>query len=161
MAYLAAVRKAGLTDLALKHKRAIWGGLAAGASAGGGAGAPPPVEFAPGTSIDVGRLAGEAVERAERYARARDAHIVSDPEIKGGTPVVRGTRMTVYAVLGRVDGGEALDDVAEDNLDLAREALEAAVVYARTHPLRGRPGGRPWRRGSRGEDDDHEDAPQG
>ena len=159
VAYLAAVREAGLTDLALKHKRAIWGGLAGRASAGGGAGAPPPVEFAPGTSIDVGRLAGEAVERAERYARARDAHIVSDPEIKGGTPVVRGTRMTVYAVLGRVDGGETLDNVAEDNPDLAREALEAAVVYARTHPLRGRPGGRPWRRWTEGEDGEHEDAP--
>ena len=156
MAYLAAVRKAGLTDLALKHKRAIWGGLAARASAGGGAGAPPPVEFAPGTSIDVGRLAGEAVERAERYARARDAHIVSDPEIKGGTPVIRGTRMTVHSVLGRVEGGETLDDAAEDNPDLAREALEAAVVYARTHPLRGRPGGRPWRRGKEG---GNEDAP--
>lgn len=156
VAYLAAVREAGLTDLALKHKRAIWGGLVGRTSAGGGAGAPPPVEFAPGTSIDVSRLAGKAVERAERYARARDAHIVCDPEIKGGTPVIRGTRMTVYAVLGRVDGGETLGDVAEDNPDLAREALEAAVIYARTHPLRGRPGGRPWRRGK---EDGNEDAP--
>ena len=131
VAYLAAVRKAALTDLALKHKRAIWGGLARGTSSDGGSGAPLPVEFAPGTSIDVGRLAGEAVERAARYARARDAHIVVNPAIKGGTPVIRGTRMTVHSVLGRVDGGEALDDVAEDNPDLAREALEAAVVYAR------------------------------
>ena len=58
-----------------------------------------------------------------------------------------------------MDGGEALDDVAEDNPDLAREALEAAVVYARTHPLRGRPGGRPWRRAGGGEDEEPEDAP--
>ena len=38
VAYLAAVREAGLTDLALKHKRAIWGGLAGCPSAGGGGG---------------------------------------------------------------------------------------------------------------------------
>lgn len=148
--YLAAVREGGLTDLALKHKRAIWGGLVRALSPDQAARALPPVEFAPATSIDVGRLAGDAVERAARYARARDAHIVSDPEIKGGTPVVRGTRMTVYSVRGRVDGGETLDDVAEDNPDLPREALEAAVIYARTHPLRGRPSGRPWRRDAEG-----------
>ena len=157
VAYLAAVRKADLKDLALKHKRAIWDGVAGATTSG--ADVLRPVEFAPGTSIDVGGLAGEAVERAARYARARDAHIVSDLAIKGGTPVIRGTRMTVYAVLGRVDGGETLDDVAEDNPDLAREALEAAVVYARTHPLRGRPGGRPWRRAGGDEDEEHEDAP--
>ena len=31
-----------------------------------------------------------------------DAYIVVDDEIMGGTPVIRGTRVTVYAVLGRI-----------------------------------------------------------
>ena len=73
--------------------------------------------------------------------------IVVDEEIKGGTPVIRGTRMTVYAVLGRVDHGETIDDILADNPDLTREALEAAIIYARSHPLVGRPGGRPWAKG--------------
>jgi uncharacterized protein (DUF433 family) len=76
-----------------------------------------------------------------------NAFIVVDEEIKGGTPVIRGTRMTVYAVLGRVDHGETIDDILADNPDLTREALEAAINYARSHPLVGRPGGRPWAKG--------------
>ena len=34
--------------------------------------------------------------------------------------------------------------IIEDNPHLSREALETAALYARTHPLVGRPGGRPW-----------------
>jgi uncharacterized protein (DUF433 family) len=87
---------------------------------------------------------GNVLERAERYRSARDASIRIDENIMGGTPVIRGTRMTVYAVLGRIDHGETIDDVLADNPDLSREAIEAAVTYARTHPLMGRPAGRPW-----------------
>lgn len=104
------------------------------------------VELAPAVEIDVGRLVGDAMERAEKYRSDRDAWIVSDEEIKGGTPVIRGTRMTVYSVLGRVDHGDTIDEILDENPDLAREALEAAVTYARAHPFVGRPGGRPWER---------------
>jgi uncharacterized protein (DUF433 family) len=102
------------------------------------------VELAPAVEINVGRLVGDAVDRAERYRVSRDASIVIDGEIKGGTPVIRGTRVTVYSVLGRVEHGETIDDILGDNPDLSREAVETAVIYARTHPLMGRPGGRPW-----------------
>jgi uncharacterized protein (DUF433 family) len=102
------------------------------------------VELAPAVEIDVGRLVGDVMDRAERYRTTRDAWIVINEEIMGGTPVIRGTRMTVYSVLGRVDHGDTIDDILEDNPDLSREAMEAALIYARTHPLIGRPGGRPW-----------------
>ena len=82
-----------------------------------------------------------------KQAVKESAFIVVDEEIKGGTPVIRGTRMTVYAVLGRIDHGETIDDILADNPDLTREALEAAINYARAHPLVGRPGGRPWAKG--------------
>jgi uncharacterized protein (DUF433 family) len=52
--------------------------------------------------------------------------------------------MTVYSVLGRIEHGDSVNDVLADNPDLSRVAIEAAIVYARTHPLMGRPGGRPW-----------------
>jgi uncharacterized protein (DUF433 family) len=102
------------------------------------------VELAPAVEIDVGRLAGDVLERAERYRTARDASIQIDDAIMGGTPIIRGTRMTVYSVLGRIDHGETIDDVLADNPDLSRDTIEAAVTYARTHPLMGRPAGRPW-----------------
>ena len=78
-------------------------------------------------------------------AGMRDAHIVSDPEILGGTPVIRGTRMTVYSVLGRLQDGDSIDELTADNPDIPREAFEAAAIFARARPLQGRPSGRPWR----------------
>jgi uncharacterized protein (DUF433 family) len=102
------------------------------------------IELAPAVEIDVGRLIGDTMTRAERYRAARDALIEVDQEIMGGTTVIRGTRMTVYSVLGRIEHGDSVDDILAENPDLSREAMEAAIIYARTHPLMGRPGGRPW-----------------
>jgi uncharacterized protein (DUF433 family) len=101
------------------------------------------VELAPAVEIEVGRLVGDVLDRAERYRAARDASIQVDERIMGGTPVLRGTRMTVHSVLGRIEHGETVDDILGDNPDLGREAIEAAITYARTHPPMGRPGGRP------------------
>lgn len=104
-----------------------------------------PLEIAPAVTVDVPALVGsDLAERAARYSRAREDHIEVDPDIMGGTPVLRGTRMTVYSVLGRLEGGDSIDDLLEDNPHLTREAVETAALYARTHPLVGRPGGRPW-----------------
>ncbi len=102
------------------------------------------IELIRGVEIDVGRLVGDAMTRAERYRATRDASIEVDEEIMGGTPVIRGTRMTVYSVLGRIEHGDTVEDILADNPDLSREAIETAIIYARTHPLIGRPGGRPW-----------------
>jgi uncharacterized protein (DUF433 family) len=101
-------------------------------------------ELEPAVELDVGRLVGDAMERAERYGDARDRLIVEDEEILGGTPIIRGTRISVYALRGRVEDGDAVDDILADYPGLTREAIDAAVIYARTHPLVGRPGGRPW-----------------
>ena len=88
------------------------------------------VELVPAVEIDVGRLVGDVMDRAERYRVARDASIVIDEAIKGGTPVIRGTRMTVHSVLGRIEHGETVDDILDDNPDLSREAVEAAINVA-------------------------------
>jgi uncharacterized protein (DUF433 family) len=101
-------------------------------------------ELEPAVELDVGRLAGEAMERAMAYGAARDTQIVEDPGILGGTPTIRGTRISVYAVAGRLDHGDTVDDILTDYPGLAREVVEAAAIYARSHPLVGRPGGRPW-----------------
>lgn len=104
-----------------------------------------PLEIAPAVTVDVSALVGsDLAERAERYGKAREDFVEINPDIMGGTPVLRGTRITVYSVLGRLEGGDSVDDVLEDNPDLTREAVETAALYARTHPIVGRPGGRPW-----------------
>jgi uncharacterized protein (DUF433 family) len=101
-------------------------------------------ELSPAVELNVGRVVGEAVEHARAYAAARDRLIVEDPEILGATPVIRGTRISVYSILGRLNGGESIEDVLEDHPNLTREAVETAAIYARSHPPVGRPGGRPW-----------------
>jgi uncharacterized protein (DUF433 family) len=64
----------------------------------------------------------------------RDRLITVNPDVQGGTPVIRGTRMTVYSVLGRVEHGDTIADILADNPDISRDAVEAAVAYARAHP---------------------------
>jgi uncharacterized protein (DUF433 family) len=140
VAYAAVIKRLDL-KLTVAHKKRLANKLAQLGPAEIGT---TRVELAPAVEINIGRLVGDAMDRAERYRVSRDASIVIDEAIKGGTPVIRETRITVYSVLGRVEHGETIDDILEDNPDLSREAVETAVIYARTHPLMGRPGGRPW-----------------
>ena len=139
VAYFRALKAANLTDLPLRHKRAIWEHLV---------GLEPmrleTIEFTPGAMIDLERLSADTLRNATQYREARDRYIASDPDILGGTPTIAGTRLTVYAVLGRLQDGDSLDELAEDYPELSREAFKAAELFARAHPLRGRPSGRPW-----------------
>ena len=140
VAYFHSLKAADLIDLPLRHKRAIWGHLAGLEPLRLGA-----VEFTRGTTLDLERLAADALRDAERYRKARNRCIASDADILGGTPVIAGTRLTVYAILGRLQDGDTVDDLAADYPEVPREAFAAAELYARAHPLRGRPSGRPWR----------------
>jgi uncharacterized protein (DUF433 family) len=101
-------------------------------------------KLSPALVVTTEGFMGTVIDRVRWYARARAAFIVRDPAIKGGTPVIRGTRMTVYAVAGRLDSGDTLDDLINDNPDVPREAFEAAA-YARANPLTSRSGDKPWR----------------
>jgi uncharacterized protein (DUF433 family) len=101
--------------------------------------------LAPGIELHPGELLASVRDRVVWYTRARERWIEHNPEIKGGTPVIKGTRVSVYSVHGRIDHGDSVEDVLEDNPDLPREAVEAALAYARANPLVGRPGEKPWR----------------
>jgi uncharacterized protein (DUF433 family) len=94
--------------------------------------------------IDAGKALADVRRRMALYERARET-IVSDPAIMGGTPTIRGTRITARALLGRVAGGETIDSILEDYPYLDRETVEGAAVYAAANPPRGRPAGKPWR----------------
>jgi len=97
------------------------------------------IEVAPSVIIHIGALTREAVERAERYVAARDRFIEVIDGVQGGRPVIRGTRLTVSAIHGRLAGGDTVDDLIDDYPDLPREAFEAAFLYGETHPQVGRP----------------------
>ena len=77
--------------------------------------------------------------RAERYAQLRDRWIVRDPAIKGGEPIIRGSRVSVHSLAERIADGES-DAVLDEELPhVPAEAREVAVQYARANPRRGRP----------------------
>lgn len=106
-----------------------------------------PLDLESGLHLDLPRIAGTKLENARAYIVNRKHHITSDPEIFGGVPIIKGTRIPVYAVCGRLADGDTIDDLADDYPTIAREAFIAAKIFARTHPERGRPvaGGRPWK----------------
>lgn len=137
--YFHALKAADLADLPRRHKRAIWSRIT---------GMEPmrlgPVEFAPGATLDL-KLALPRFGIANEYREARDRYIKSNPEILGGTPVIDGTRIPVYAVLGRLRHGDTLEGLLDDYPHVPRDAFRAAEIYAAANPLRGRPSGRPWR----------------
>ncbi|MER9684221.1 DUF433 domain-containing protein, partial [Mesorhizobium sp. M0184] len=89
--------------------------------------------------LHVGSLARDAVERAERYAADREAFIEIAEGVQGGRPVIKGTRLTVSAIHGRLISGDTIETLMEDYPDIPRRAFEAAALYAQTHPQVGRP----------------------
>jgi uncharacterized protein (DUF433 family) len=84
------------------------------------------------------------VNHLERYLRSRERYIESSPEIQGGEPVIKGTRLPVRSVAERLKRGDSLDELVEDYPRIPKTAFEAAWIYAQSHPRRGRPA-RPWR----------------
>jgi uncharacterized protein (DUF433 family) len=86
------------------------------------------------------------VHAAESYARLREQWIETDPSIKGGEPVIRGTRIGVRAVAQRIEHGDTVQTLTEDYPHIPAEAFQTAYTYAKAHPRRGRPT-QPWREG--------------
>lgn len=77
-------------------------------------------------------------DRLHRLTIARDA-VVSDPHVLGGTPVIKGTRVPVYAVAAQVAAGVPQERIREDYPSLDDEKIELAAIYAKANPPRGRP----------------------
>ena len=79
-----------------------------------------------------------------KLTRARRM-VVSDPDIRGGEPVIKGTRIPVHMIAELVGNGADESEIEED-YRLSAEQLELAVLYAKAYPKRGRPPKHPWRR---------------
>lgn len=57
-------------------------------------------------------------------------HITSDPQVLGGKPVVRGTRLAVDFILGLFAGGWTQDQVLANYPALTPDSLKAVFAYA-------------------------------
>ena len=56
-------------------------------------------------------------------------NIITDPDIKGGKPVIKGTRVPVDLVIGKLAGGTTPDELIHE-YDLTRQQVNDALKYA-------------------------------
>ncbi len=75
--------------------------------------------------------------------RARDA-VISDPDIMGGDPVFRGTRVPVHLIAALLGQGQTDAALLHDHPRLTTELVRLAPIYAAAYPLRGRRRTQPW-----------------
>ena len=57
--------------------------------------------------------------------------IVRSPDVLGGTPVFRGTRVPIQTLFDYLEGGETLEDFLEGFPTVSREAAVAALEEAK------------------------------
>jgi uncharacterized protein (DUF433 family) len=83
------------------------------------------------------KLRDEISERLTALQKALRM-IVEDPDVQGGAPTFRGTRIVARLVAAAVARGVPADELFED-YGLTPQMLEAACIYAEVRPARGRP----------------------
>jgi uncharacterized protein (DUF433 family) len=88
--------------------------------------------------IDPRPAAKAIAERMQRYRRAMQL-IVEDPEVQGGVPTFKGTRLPVYQIGSLLQQGVPEQELREDYPNLTPEMIEAARIFALAYPRRGRP----------------------
>ena len=69
--------------------------------------------------------------KVERSSMKRESVIVSDPEILGGTPCFRGTRVPVDSLIDYLEAGDSLDEFLDNFPSVSREAAVAALEKAK------------------------------
>ena len=90
------------------------------------------------------KSARKKVERELKRLHKAESMAVSDPEIMGGTPVYRGTRIPVDLVATMLTQGASPEEILRGYPALNPEQVELAPLYVAAFPRRGRPARRPW-----------------
>jgi uncharacterized protein (DUF433 family) len=98
--------------------------------------------------VRIGPEVEDAVQRARRYVELREQLVEVDPDVCGGEPVIKNSRVTIRGLARQIEGGETLEVLREDFDFIPEEAFELAPVWAKGNPRQGRPS-RPWATGER------------
>jgi uncharacterized protein (DUF433 family) len=62
----------------------------------------------------------------------KSKHVISDPEILGGTPVFAGTRVPVRIIFEHLEAGDSLEVFLEDFPSVSRELAIQVLEDAKT-----------------------------
>ncbi|HET9184422.1 MAG TPA: DUF433 domain-containing protein [Candidatus Angelobacter sp.] len=71
--------------------------------------------------------------------RKAERMVISDEAIMTGAPVFKGTRIPVHSIAEMVNSGTPVAEILEGYPSLNEEQVRSAPLYAKAHPLRGRP----------------------
>jgi uncharacterized protein (DUF433 family) len=88
--------------------------------------------------IDLAPFVKSVREQFSKLQEAR-ALVLEDPEILGGVPVIRNTRIPVYDVAASVAAGASAIRLVAAYPGLTARDVELAALYAEANPQRGRP----------------------
>ena len=58
------------------------------------------------------------------------ARVTVSPEVRSGQPIIRGTRITVWDILGWLGGGLHEQEILSDYPELAADDIKAALQFA-------------------------------
>jgi uncharacterized protein (DUF433 family) len=89
-------------------------------------------------TLNFDRFIEDTLAQHDMLSRARDV-VTEDPDILGGTPVIKGTRVPVYDVAASAAAGLPRSRIKDAYPSLTDELIELAILYAKAAPPRGRP----------------------
>jgi uncharacterized protein (DUF433 family) len=81
--------------------------------------------------VDIRKIAFSDRLKVERSSMKPESVIVSDPEILGGTPCFRGTRVPVDSLIDYLEAGDSLAEFLDNFPSVSREAARAALEEAK------------------------------
>ena len=89
-------------------------------------------------SVDVRSMREEVQRGLSRLTRARET-ITIDDAVLSGTPCIRGTRIPAHDIAEMLANGDQVSAIRDAWPTLTVKQIEAAALYARAYPRRGRP----------------------
>jgi uncharacterized protein (DUF433 family) len=102
-----------------------------------------------GAELDIGgcvfqlKSASRTIRRRLSELKRAKRKVVSDPEIRGGIPVIKGTRIGVYEIAAMLAHETNEAEFLDDFPTLTAEDLVLSKIYTAAYPRRGRPPRRP------------------
>jgi uncharacterized protein (DUF433 family) len=100
-------------------------------------------ELAPGLMARRTPATDAVVREATAYVVDRERYYNRDPEIMGGEPVVKGTRVPLRSIAAAHAAGDTFEVLAQSFPHVESAAFRFALRWAECHPQRGRPAGIP------------------
>lgn len=72
---------------------------------------------------------GLSTSRTNTNKVSHTERIIRDPEICGGQPAFKGTRVTLRTVLASLADGDSIEEIVGDFPSLTKEDIQAAIAF--------------------------------